>query len=355
MNIGRLNKNAVDEYMTQLSGKYCTKKIKKIKISDDDDDLKIPNLQSYHDLLVYDYNLSQLKLFAKHYKLKISGNKLELVSRIYTHLHLSVCAIQLQRRARYFLQGINNRLHGPAYIDRSLCTNDCDFITMDPLDKIYFHQFISYKDIDGFVYGFDVSSIYNLYIKTGCEIEKVKNPYNRNIIPVAFHDALLRLIKFGIMYHHGIKTHIENDIIDIPQPKAVELRALELFQQIDSLGNYSDSAWFLSLDRNQYVRFMRHLSDIFNYRAQLTNDVKRNICPPSGNPFWNFNIHHIQGEANVDNIRASVLDVLERLVNTGINVDSKSLGAYYVLSALTLVNETAAEALPWLYQSVVVF
>ena len=100
---------------------------------------------------------------------------------------------------------------------------------------------------------------------------------------------------------------------------------------------------------------MRHLSDIFTYRAQLTIDIKRNICPPSGNPFWNFNIQYIQGEPNLDNIRASILDVLERLVNTGINVDSKSLGAYYVLSALTLVNETAAGALPWLYQSVVVF
>jgi hypothetical protein len=49
------------------------------------------------------------------------------------------------------------------------------------------------------------------------------------------------------------------------------------------------------------------------------------------------------------------LNVLENLVNTGINVDSKSLGAYYVLSALTLVNETAAEALPWLYQSVAIY
>ena len=100
---------------------------------------------------------------------------------------------------------------------------------------------------------------------------------------------------------------------------------------------------------------MRGLSDIFNYRAQLTNEVKRNICPPSGNPFWNFNINYIQGESNIDNIRASVLDVLEKLVNTGINHDSKSLGAYYVLSALTLVNENAAETLPWLYQSVAIF
>ena len=32
---------------------------------------------------------------------------------------------------------------------------------------------------------------------------------------------------------------------------------------------------------------------------------------------------------------------------------SRSLGAYYVLAGLTLVNNEAAEAMPWLYHSVV--
>lgn len=39
------------------------------------------------------------------------------------------------------------------------------------------------------------------------------------------------------------------------------------------------------------------------------------------------------------------------MVNTGIDNDSKCLGSYYVLGALTLVNENAALALPWLHDS----
>ena len=31
--------------------------------------------------------------------------------------------------------------------------------------------------------------------------------------------------------------------------------------------------------------------------------------------------------------------------------EHKALGAYYVLGALTIVNETAATSLPWLFQS----
>ena len=51
------------------------------------------------------------------------------------------------------------------------------------------------------------------------------------------------------------------------------------------------------------------------------------------------------------NVKKVVLEVMEQLVNRGVNNDSRSLGAYYVLGALTLVNTEAATTLPWLFQS----
>ena len=49
------------------------------------------------------------------------------------------------------------------------------------------------------------------------------------------------------------------------------------------------------------------------------------------------------------------LEVLEKLVNSGADKDSKALGAYYVLGCLTLVNEAASTSLPWLFESFVYF
>lgn len=148
---------------------------------------------------------------------------------------------------------------------------------------------------------------------------------------------------------------MEDDTINISGEKAIELRTLALFQNIDALGNYSDPQWFNSLSRNNIIKFVRDLSDIWNYRAQLTNEVKRKICPPNGDPFRNLSMPYIHTEGNMNNVRKVVLEVLEKMVNTGIDQDSKSLGSYYVLGALTLVNETAATSLPWLFQSVSYF
>jgi hypothetical protein len=83
----------------------------------------------------------------------------------------------------------------------------------------------------------------------------------------------------------------------------------------------------------------------------LSNEIKRSICPPCGELFNCINLNSIQNESNINIIQKTILPVLEKLVYSGVDNDSKSLGAYYVLGSLTLVNINAADSLPWLYQS----
>jgi len=150
-----------------------------------------------------------------------------------------------------------------------------------------------------------------------------------------------------------IVTQITDVNKDITDTKSVELRALTLFQNINALGNYSDAKWFLDLNKIQLMKLVREIIDIWNYRAHLTVETKRHICPPYGNPFCNLPPPVILNSIeNLDELRKIILIVLEKLVNTGINNDNKCLGAYYVLGSLTLVNNDVALALPWLYQAV---
>jgi hypothetical protein len=138
---------------------------------------------------------------------------------------------------------------------------------------------------------------------------------------------------------------------DMTNKKTIEMRALSIFQNIDALGNYSDPKWLLSLNKIQLIRFIRELIDIWCYRALLTIDTKRKICPPIGNPFLKTNYNILHNTENLDIIRKHVLELMDKFVNSGVDKDSKSLGASYVLGALTLVNNDAATSLPWLYQA----
>jgi hypothetical protein len=241
------------------------------------------------------------------------------------------------------------KLHGPASLNRKLCTNTDDFISMEPIEEINFHQFISYKDFDGFIYGFDINSLHNLFLKSNDEI---KNPYNRNPIPESIFKDIRTLIRIGRILKININLNFEDNTKNVSNEKAVELRALTLFQNIDALGNYSNSNWFLSLNRNQLIKFIRELMEIWNYRAQLSIETRRNICPPIGDPFRSLSVSYVVNEPNLWNVKKVMLEIMEKLVNCGVDRDSKALGAYYVLGALTLVNTEAATSLPWLFQSV---
>lgn len=93
------------------------------------------------------------------------------------------------------------------------------------------------------------------------------------------------------------------------------------------------------------------MMDIWNYRAQLIDTVKREICPPYGDPYRNINVYILPRLDSIE-LQEMSLNLIDKLINYGINQSSKALGANFVLCALTLVNQDAANALPWLYESV---
>jgi len=340
----------IEEYLNSINAK-CEENMPIVKKPQKvlDEKINIPCINTYNELIYNNYNVNQLKHFAKHYKLKVAGNKNQLKSRIYSYLYFSSYIIKIQKNFRGYLVKKYRLLHGPAIMNRKLCTNSDDFVTMDPIEEINFHQFISYKDVDGFIYGFDINSLHNLFLKSGNDI---RNPYNRNLVPDNVFKNIRGLIRLGRILKIEINLNFEDDTKKVSNEKAIELKAIGLFQQIDALGNYSNANWFLSLNRNQLIKFIRELIDIWQYRAQLPLQTKLNICPPQGDPFRNVSIQYVNTEQNLWNVKKVILDVIDKLINSGIDKDSKALGAYYVLGALTLVNSEAATSLPWLFQSV---
>lgn len=315
----------------------------------DTEKMHIPLFSDHNMMLIYNYTLTQLKTITSAYGLKLTGNKAQLVTKIFGFLYLSLFATKIQklvrgRMARHYL-----KCHGPALIKREICTNVTDFLTMDSLADLRNEQFFSFQDIDGFIYGFDLLSIYNLIYK--CE-GVIQNPYNRLPISSEIIGNFRTLIRLSKILHIPICIELKDVNEDITHKKAIELRALTLFQNIDALGNYSNPKWLMDLSIIQIVRFLKELYDIWAYRAPLSIETKKQICPPFGNPFSRaFMINQLLYADSIDDVVKFTLDVLEKFVNSGIDKDSKCLGTYYVLGALTIVNPEAATSLPWLYQA----
>jgi len=312
-----------------------------------DNDFTIPMFCEANFLLKNNYKVSQLKEIARNYRLKISGNKSELKNRIFMFLFHSFNVKKVQIIWKRYILCIYNSLKGPARYNRGMCVNESDFLTMDSLVDVPYSQFFSYTDNCGQTYGFDLLSLYNLYLKNN---NKPTNPYNRQPFPSKVKSDIRRLLKINKMCGDSIKITIDKPI-EISPLKQLDFRLLAVFQEIDNLGNYTDIAWFSSLQRVKLILFIRELSDIWSYRAQLSMVTRREICPPIGNPFHGFNMNALPN-MTLYSIKKEAINIIEHMVNRGINDSSKGLGANYVLCALTLVNSDAAANMPWLFQSV---
>ena len=325
----------------------------------------IPNIKEFNKLLTINYKVNELKIIQKHYNIKCSGNKEHLKQYLYNYLFYSYKISIIQKNARLLLIKKYIKFHGPAFYNRSICSNDVDFCTLDTIVSIPYNQFISFKDENSHIYGFDIISLYTLFkngllamkknntnITNDCYVD-VENPFTKQKFNANILKQLIGYINISRILKIIINLEYD-ELIVVSDSKQVEMKILTLFQKIDSLGNYTNIKWFLELDKKQLIRFVRELMDIWNYRANLTYEVKREIVPQRSDPFYDRTINpNMLGQYSFIQIRKYCATIIDILINSGLNTSSCSLGSYYVLCALTTVSKDAAETLPWLYEATI--
>lgn len=314
------------------------------------------------------YSLAELRALCCHYGIKKSGTKTELSQRIYLFLKQTYFIVRIQRMFKSFLTKKYYNLSGPGYLHTTKCVNDTDFYTFDKISKIKPMELFTYLDVDNKIYGFHIASIFHLIITS---YPNITNPYNRNVISSSVIKNVYEKLIYGslIGFRVSIKLDDENDVDTnecicssggintniLSREKQEELFIVDLFQHINTLGNYSDSEWFIALQREDLIRFIRHVHDIWYYRANLTQEMKERISPPNGNPFVLHNAHvnlNVITLLTAAELRTICVSIIERMTRRGISREDQCLGAFYVLATLTIVNQDARNALPWLYEAV---
>lgn len=355
---------------------------------------------SYLDFYKNNVDISKLKLvqlknIARKNKLPMSGTKPILINRIENFFMRSKSSSLIQKKFRGYLVRNSFSIRGPAFNDVKKCVNDTDFITLDPLNEIDFHDFYSYQDSAGFIYGFSVKSLISLLAQKGTII----NPYNREKIDMKKIKQIISLHRIKKLLFSSFQVEYTKPSENLPrenvvqsinensnvtntlqqirtsnvflnnsflntlnrgliekiqqiQQKPTEIRVQELFMEIDQLGNYTQAAWFDNLSTSDYLRFYRYLGDIWNYRGQLSNEMKRNICSLT-DPFRNNYIVRNSTILGHEQIKKICLNAMEHMIYTGIDIEYRKLGALHALSALTIVSIPARQNMMWLYESLV--
>jgi len=162
------------------------------------------------ELSIKSCKLPDLKAFARYYKLRITGTKPELTERIETHFKKSKKAVTIQASFRGHLVRFSIKLRGCALKKRTICVNDSDFYTLDPLNEIEYNDFYSYVDKGGFIYGFSVSSLISLFKRKG----HITNPYNREKLDFKTMNEIFILYKLNNILYPSSITIVEKPVVN---------------------------------------------------------------------------------------------------------------------------------------------
>ena len=249
---------------------------------------------------------------------------------------------QEEKRASTLIQSV---FRGWNIRRRSKPNNIEDCGTLERLLEVRIEYYIQYQDTtDNLWYGFDIRTLESIL-----ESKHPVNPYNTK--DLKSNNKLMANYAHKKSFILDSKRKMSHDSPKLTESQRFSQFAVRVFQKFDELGQYTDTEWFTTLSIEQLKHFYHLANDMFDYRAQLTDEMKKNIVK-NGLIFHNFkstlskfrNVH-------IRILQVEILREMERVVDEGVDKEFKILGMNLILSALVEVSHRASLALPHLVQS----
>ena len=228
---------------------------------------------------------------------------------------------------------------------RSKPNNIDDCGTLEKLLEIPIEYYIQYQDpIVKLWYGFDIRTLESIIAS-----KHPVNPYNTKDLKL--NEKLMANYAHKKLFILDNNRKMSHDSPKLTDQQKFSQFVVRVFQKFDELGQYTDTEWFTTLSIEQLKQFYHLANDMFDYRAQLTDEMKKNIVK-NGLIFHNFK-STLSKFRNVHTriLQVEILREMERVIDEGIDKEFKILGMNLILSALVEVSHLASLALPHLVQS----
>jgi hypothetical protein len=312
-------------------------------------------------------NLTDHELTTEH-KRKLLIRLLTLLTRIDRLDPSYKKIIRLQRAIRKNKYRIRqwNRGKGAIY-PLIQCTNNDDFCSLDTLDTIPPRLLFTYRDNNGFTYGFNLLSFLELLSGN----EQPLNPYtrkpiDRNVINRAnkYYRILYnwsKIDELSILAHQQQPEH--DSILNISNGSIIQStarlsfkdrikqRLQNVFQKINYLGYQTNTDWLLDKPAPILISFIKTLARNWSYQLGFTETTKQVLLAPAEKLVFETLVNDAYrnpqlGHASTLHIMNRILAVLEPLINNPADPNSAALLVLY--SIYYIDPRRVSLANPWM-------
>jgi len=253
----------------------------------------------------------------------------------------SVRKIQAWWRLRYGIYLARDR--SLAFFSRNICHNETEIASFEPLSEIPRDYFFAFEESKKF-WGFDIRSLVIQYEADG----KLENPYTKEQCGPKIVEQFR--IRVDALRRWKKSIHYEQ-FNNLTPTQSWNLRVLDVCLRLDMLGYRVATHWFTDLDITQQRRLYIRLYQIWNEQLTMTAGLQERIVPefdlPANRLFkWSPTKVHMRFDINT--IRRTNLNIIERLISSAVQPSDKTLGAMYTVMGICDVSNRCRQAYPWL-------
>jgi len=254
-------------------------------------------------------------------------------------------ATKIQRFWKLKIGLITARERSPAFFIRSLCHNDAELASFEPLSTIPKDYFFAIKDKSR-IWGFDIRTLLVQYEESG----KLENPYTKEICESATVELFRRHLDKLKRWKKSLQYE---EISGLTQKQSWNLRVLDMCLRLDMLGYRIATQWFTDLTISDQKSLYSHLFSVWNDET-ISDQLREAIVPGfsrADTALFKWSPNKIAMKTDMDSVRRTNLNVMERLVTSASQQSDKTLGAMYSVMALCNVSYRCNRAYPWLLDS----
>ena len=148
-----------------------------------------------------------------------------------------------------------------------------------------------------------------------------------------------------------LKLGISDEVVDqnqlqVSRKQMIKQKCTDLFCEIDNAGYYCQPQWFMNLTIPLLKKLYRNLEDLWNFRLQITSDVKSRISPPNGLVFT-MRVQDVNRYSNREDIRNLILNEVMKFQNA-VSFEDRKLGYMYFIIGMGTVSRECCETHQWL-------
>jgi hypothetical protein len=229
----------------------------------------------------------------------------------------------------------------PAFFVRSLCHNETELATFETLDSIPRDYFFAIKDSSR-IWGFDIRTLVVQYEDSG----KLENPYTKELFPSKVVETFRSRVDLLRSWKKPIHYEQESGL---SQKQSWNLRVLDMCLRLDMLGYRISTHWFNDLDIIQQKNLYERIYCFWN--DSVSPEMRETIVPGSSSgdkTLFKWTPGKIHSKTELDSVRRTNLNVMERMISSASQQSDRTLGAMYLVTALTRISYRCRQAYPWL-------